>query len=106
VDEELLSLTVEGEHPAVVRMTGELDVSQAPRLLSVLTALDGDVELHCPGLSFINAAGVSVLLKAHARCAERGHKLVITEPSRAVRRVLGILDLDRVLFVRGDSTGC
>jgi anti-anti-sigma factor len=103
VHETPLVLTVESASPAVVRAEGELDLAGAPRLLSVLTALEGDVELQCSGLEFIDAAGLSAVLRAHKTCTARGHKLVIVDPSRAVLRVVHMVELDNVLHLRRDG---
>lgn len=106
MDEGVFMVTVEFSRPPVVRVAGELDLAGAPGLTSVLRALDGDVELHCSGLEFIDAAGLSVLVKAHRRCAAQGHKLVVVDPSPAVVRILRLVDLDSVLFVsrNGDAS--
>lgn len=96
-------LTVEHTEPAVVRADGELDMAEAARVLSVLTALDGDVELHCSGLRFIDAAGLSAVVRAHEACAECGHELVVVDPSKAVLRLLRIVELDKVLHLRRDG---
>jgi anti-sigma B factor antagonist len=99
VDEGDFVVTVERASPPVVRVAGELDLAGAPRLMSVLTSLDGDVELHCSALEFIDAAGLSVVVRTHRRCAAQGHKLVVVDPSPTVLRLLRMVDLDDVLYV-------
>jgi anti-anti-sigma factor len=103
VDDNPFVVTVDGGCPVVVRADGELDLAGAPRLLSVLATLDGDVELHCSGLEFIDAAGLSAFLRAHETWAARGHKLVVVDPSPAMLRILRIVELDTVLHLRRDG---
>jgi anti-anti-sigma factor len=58
----------------------------------------GDVHLavDMSGVTFINAAGIDVLVVAVNRAREAGGGLSLRAPSRQVRRLLGVLDLDAV----------
>jgi anti-anti-sigma factor len=100
LDEIAFMASVDGRGRAVVLLTGELDLAGVPRLHSALAGLDGDVELDCSGLEFIDAAGLGAFLKAHEACAARGCKLVVVNPSAAVDRLLRLVELDTVLLVR------
>jgi anti-anti-sigma factor len=96
----VFSVSAEGRGPAVVRLVGELDVAAVPRLQSALAAVDGDVELDCSGLEFIDAAGLGALLRAREACAAAGGKLVLVDPGPAVERLLQLAELDAVLSIR------
>jgi len=48
----------------VVQITGEIDQASAPRLEATLGLLDGPLVIDCSELRFIDAAGLSVLVKA------------------------------------------
>jgi anti-anti-sigma factor len=100
LDEIAFMASVDGRGRAVVLLTGDLDLAGVPRLHSALAGLDGDVELDCSGLEFIDAAGLGAFLKAHEACAARGCKLVLVNPSAAVDRLLRLVELDTVLLVR------
>lgn len=91
---------VEGRQPAVVRLIGELDLAGAPELESVLAGLDGDVDLDCSCLDFIDAAGLRAFQKARVGCAARGCKLVLVDPSPAVVRLLRMVELDSLFPIR------
>ena len=91
---------VDGRQPTVVRLMGELDLAGVPRLELVLAGLDGDVELDCSGLDFIDAAGLRAFQKAHAGCAARGCTLVLVDPSPALDRVSRLLELDTLFLIR------
>lgn len=95
----MASVVDDGRGPAVVRLTGELDLDGVPRFHSALAGLDGDVELDCSGLTFLDAAGLGAFLKAQETCAVRGSKLVLVDPSPAVDRLLRLVELDTVLLV-------
>lgn len=100
MDEIAFMASVDGRGPAVVLLTGELDLAGVPLLHSALAGLDGDVELDCSNLEFIDAAGLGAFLEAHEACAARGCKLVLMNPSAAVERLLRLVELDTVLLVR------
>jgi anti-sigma B factor antagonist len=106
VDEPVFTASVDGRTPAVVRLTGELDLAGVPLLYSALEGLDGDVELDCSGLEFIDAAGLTGLVRTHEACAARGSKLVLLHPSPAVDRLLRLVELDTVLSICRERESC
>ena len=103
MDGDAFMVEVEASSRAVVRLHGELDLAGVPRLLSALACLDGDVELDCSGVDFIDAAGLGAFVRAHQRCEERGAQLVVVEPSPVVVRLLQMVELDTELHVRRDG---
>jgi anti-anti-sigma factor len=102
LDGVVFTASVDGQWPALVRLTGELDLAGGPILCSALAELDGDVALDCSRLDFIDAAGLRAILRGHEECGARGAKLVLLNPSPAVDRVVSFLELDTVLLVRRD----
>lgn len=81
---------------ATVEVDGEVDAYTAPLLEACL-----DAQLDRTGLrtlvvdleqvTFLGAAGVAVLVRAHARCAAQGARLVLRTPREGiVRRALQI----------------
>jgi anti-anti-sigma factor len=103
VNGDTFMVGVDATSPAVVRLHGELDLAGAPRLLSALAHLDGDVDLDCSGVDFIDAAGLGAFVTAHQQCAARGAQLVVVDPSPVVVRLLHMVELDTVLHVRRDG---
>jgi anti-sigma B factor antagonist len=80
----------------VLRLEGEADVATAPRLEVRLGALVGDagvshVVVDAAELSFLDLAGLDVLLSAADRLRSRGGELVLRSPSRRVQRLLRVL---------------
>ena len=89
----------------VVSLCGELDLATGDALRSRLCGVvEADpaperVVLDVTGLDFVDAAGISVLLGAQRSLSARGGELVLRSPSRIVRRVVQVLELDSVLPV-------
>jgi anti-sigma B factor antagonist len=92
----------------VLRLRGELDVSNRDRLHS---AISSALEYHpsllvvdLSGLDFTDCAGLSVLVGAHKRLAGCGHRLVITGANPAVQRLLHLTGLDTYLHLSTPET--
>ena len=91
---------------AVLVLAGELDIATAPRLrTSVSDVLAADppqvLVLDLSGLAFVDATGISVLVAAQRAVTSRGGSLCVRSPSRLVRRLIRLLDLEAVLPVEG-----
>lgn len=85
--------------PCRVAVIGELDLAGVPELEARLAACDGgDVALDCSGLTFVDAAGLGVLVRTQRACEDRGAKFVLLEPPRCLTRLLCITGLDEVLL--------
>ena len=88
-------------HDGSVRVAahGELDLATASALSEALEDCTQDnpprVVVDLEDVPFMDASGLRVLLRAHARQREEGGELVIARPSRPVRRLLR-LAADRV----------
>ena len=84
----------------VARAVGEIDTVSAPALDRALMAMPDRVELDLRAITFIDSAGVAVLVRHHRQRCENDGSFRIVEPSRAVRRALEITGLLELL------TGC
>jgi anti-sigma B factor antagonist len=88
---------------SVVRLQGELDVSNRDRLRqainSVLERHPAILVVDLSGLNFTDCAGLSVLIWAYKRLAGRGHQLVISGANPIVRRLVNLADLDTYLHL-------
>jgi anti-anti-sigma factor len=92
------------DRATVFKLSGELDLAVATIVRAELANVDGDVELDCAGLTFIDASGVSLLVEIHTLCTDRGAKLTIVNAPHCVTWMLSLTRLDGVLRVRTDST--
>jgi anti-sigma B factor antagonist len=92
----------------VLRLRGELDVSNADSLRQVL---DGVLErasqtlvVDLARLGFADRAGLTVLVAARTRLAAQGHQLIMINAQPVVRRLLAVTGLDTV-FRLNDPDG-
>lgn len=92
----------------VLRLRGELDISNAASLRQILDGLPErapqTLVVDLAGLGFADCAGLSVFLAARTRLAGQGHQLILMNPQPVVRRLLAVTGLDTV-FRLGDSEG-
>jgi anti-anti-sigma factor len=82
-------------------LRGDIDLSNADGLLTTLRSVaglhSGVVEVDCMDLTFIDAAGIRVLILVHAELAQEGRDLVLVHPSPILTRMLQALDLTYLL---------
>jgi anti-sigma B factor antagonist len=79
-----------------VQVEGELDLAVAGELDAVLTKACEECEQVLVGLercAFIDSSGIAVILRAHNRMQEDGHRLVVYAPTAQVLRVLSMTGL-------------
>ena len=98
------TLKVVQDGPSRLRLIGELDLAAAPKLNARLARLDGDLDVECAGLTFIDVAGMRLLLGVHESCRSRGAKLTIVNPPQCVVRLAGLMGVDGPLDVRSDGS--
>lgn len=83
---------------ANVQVTGEIDLTSAPRLDDEVTALIEDsvtdLAIGLGAVSFMDSTGLRVLLKASKMLDSAGGNLVLSQPSDPVRRLLEVSGLD------------
>lgn len=86
-----------------LRPPRELDYDSAPlfeqHLRERVERGDGDVVVDFAEVDFTDSSGLAALVRAHRDLAAQNRRLLITGTSRALRRVLGITGLDRVLHL-------
>lgn len=102
-------------HSVLVRVMGEVDNVTADTLSAALVDAEGAVSPPAPvvvdlsGVSFLGAAGLSVLVEHHERCEALSSSLLIVPGSKAVRRAMTVTGLDHRLILipapRGNQRG-
>jgi anti-anti-sigma factor len=88
--------------PAVVKLSGEMDVANAGAVSACLNGLldaGADVVIDLSGLQFIDSTGLGVLVKAGGRAREDGRKIRLRGPGRTVASTLSVTGLDRVFTI-------
>jgi anti-anti-sigma factor len=99
----VLAVVVEHGNPAVVKLVGEFDLSEDSAVRARFSELDGDVNVDCSGVDFIDSSGLQVLVDANTACAARGATLVLVDPSECVQRLLNMAGLHAWFRVRSSE---
>ncbi len=97
-----MTTTVVSNPPsATVALDGEIDIATAPAIRRFLMAAisGGNVQLavNMSAVTFIDAAGIGVLVAAANRAQEAGGSLSLLAPSAQVRQLLDVFHLDAIL---------
>jgi anti-sigma B factor antagonist len=86
----------------LVTVSGEVDIASAPQLrdqlLSVIRRRGARLLLDLAGVTFIDCAGINVLLAVRRRAQLEGGSLRVLRASPPVRRIIALTGLDRVLM--------
>jgi anti-sigma B factor antagonist len=97
---------VELEHAngvLVVRLTGEIDLSNVDQLqqrLTVLVAPGQDLTLDLTGIEYIDSQGLRLLVQLHENHVSSGSKLqVVAPPGGFTREVLEMTSIDEDIAV-------
>jgi len=87
----------------VVYVAGELDLASAPRLQEVLSELSADpVVVDLSECTFLDSAGMSVLLASARALSESGRSLRVASADSRILRVLEITAVDTLIAVHPD----
>ena len=99
-----MSVTIRrSERPpwTVLSVGGELDVEGAPDLRQAVVKAVADgcrgLILDISELDFVDSFGIGAVVAALKRLRQRGGELALVCPSRRIRRVFEICDLDRII---------
>jgi anti-anti-sigma factor len=79
-----------------IQIEGELDLAVAGKLDEILVTAGEQCTRVLIGLercAFIDSSGIAVLLRAHNRMEEEGHRLAVYAPAAQVLRVLSMTGL-------------
>jgi anti-sigma B factor antagonist len=78
----------------IVRLEGELDMANAPRLQSAIEGAELDtkamVVLDLEALQFMDSTGLRILLSLRQRALEHGHEFAVTPGTQQVQRLLSL----------------
>src|SRR3954447_22572855 len=102
-----LTITEQGD-TVHFSLSGELDISSAPRLQDDLARVEaGEPEtivLDLSGLDFMDSTGLRLLIGADSRARASGRRLVLIQGNEMVQRVLRVTRLDERLEIVADSS--
>jgi anti-sigma B factor antagonist len=99
--------TAEGDS-CLVSLEGEMDGSNARDLEDELVRLEATdvrrIVLDLGSLEFIDSTGLAVIMRAHKRASDNGHRFGVRRPQPDVSRLFELCGLDKELnFVAVDS---
>jgi anti-sigma B factor antagonist len=99
---ETASLDISIRPGAVVTISGEIDIQSGPQLrdqlLRIIRRHGARLALDLTGVTFIDCAGINVLLAARRRAQLEGGSLRVLRASARVRRIFALTRLDHVLM--------
>lgn len=87
---------------ALVRLSGDLDLSTAPELWARIDELDQAAPvtvLDLAELSFVDSAGIGCLFRLHQRVVDCGGMVVARDPSPQLRRLMEMTQLNRLIAI-------
>lgn len=85
-----------------LRLVGDVDAAGVDALVAELDPLpgtDSDVIIDLAEVTFIDSSGLRTLVEAHQRADHAGRRLVMADPSVAVRRLFDISGLVPYLHI-------
>ena len=98
---DLVVLVDEREGWAVVRATGDLDLTTAPRLreqvVQLVTGGQPSVVLDLDGVDFVDSTGLGVIVGLLKRTRSQGGDLRLVSTRRSLHKILELTSLDRAL---------
>lgn len=93
-----------GRSPAAVVVSGELDIATVPslhaRLDATLRRRPACLQVDLSGCTFLDCSAVDLLLSVRDAARRDGVVLVLVRPSRPVRRLLTLLEIDEAFAVQ------
>lgn len=99
---ETVSLDVSVQPGPIVTIGGEIDIQSGPQLrdqlLSIIRRYGARLALDLTGVTFIDCAGINVLLAARRRAQLEGGSLRVLWASPRVQRVIALTRLQHVLM--------
>ncbi len=82
-----------------VKLSGRFDAARAEEAGRTLEGITETCTVDMTDLDYISSAGLGVLLSAHKRLLDSGHKMTLKNMNPHIRRILQISGLDKVFAV-------
>ncbi len=103
----LLDLATSEKNGAVrIALSGELDISTAPRVEEELERVEpagpAVLVLDLRGLSFMDSTGLRLIVSADGRAREQGRRLAVVRGSETVQRIFRVTRLEERLDMVDD----
>ncbi|NUR24542.1 MAG: STAS domain-containing protein [Catenulispora sp.] len=101
MDEFTVSATP-SDSSVLVAVAGDVDLATADRLHTAVAPLIHpavQIDMRCADISFLDSAGLRVLLELNRRAQEAGATLTLREPSEIVSRTLDLAGVAELFTV-------
>lgn len=104
---ERLRISRSQEGPHTITIAGELDAYSAPAFEAALaeTPIDGDLRLEVSEVGFIDSTGIRAVVTVDNELREKGHRVVVVDPSPPMKRLLELTSLDQRFLVEDSGSG-
>lgn len=104
MERDLLRITTVADAAVfTLRLDGEVDVSNAPRLIDrfagIVEARPAQLDVDLSRLARVDSAGLSVFVTAHFQCLDAGIQLRFLCPNPVVGELLATTGLEEILSV-------
>ena len=87
----------------LVTVRGEVDMATASQLVDAIGNVAGNPVVDLSEVTFMDSLGIRGLVQAQRALRERGHQLILRDPSPSVRRVLELTSLIDFFTVENES---
>ena len=103
----LSASVIAGDSGPVIVLSGEADITSAPRLSAVLASHmhdgTGQLTVDAAGLRFADSTAIRIMLQAAKTMRGRGGGLVLLRPQRPVAVVLNLTGADQLITIQGET---
>jgi anti-sigma B factor antagonist len=83
----------------IVTLRGEIDAASVPALREFILALDGDVEVDCKDVTFIDSSGIGLFAAIHRHFEDNGRHVALRKLTGTCYRLFEITGLAGYLDV-------
>lgn len=108
MDSTDLQVDVLSTAPLVVKVSGEIDIASGPKLreelLGVMRRSGARLALDLSGVTFMDCAGINVLLAARRHARLKDGWVCVVRASRRARKVLMLTGLHQEFALAGPET--
>ena len=101
----VIRVVTEPDQRLVVTVAGEIDLFSAWLIDATLADAhdDGQVQIDCADVNFMDSTGLSALLRHSQRLRRGGGSLRLLRPSKAVQHVVAVAGLSDILVTAGEQ---
>lgn len=105
--EQLTSISI-GNYTLNVKIKGDIDHHSAKRVRekideAMMSSKPRYVILDLSSVEFMDSSGLGLILGRYSNAADIGAKLIITKPSKRIKKILEMAGIERIIEIKGDD---